>query len=96
VYLARKYLKAGKIGLFSEVPLEHEDLPGIGHIGGNVDYLTSGYAGVKDPEKHKKASIRLETPYLLVVEAKTTSTIGRDSSLYQLIAQLIAVEYHDT
>ena len=96
MYLARKYLGAGRIGLFSEVPFEHKDLPGIGHIGGSLDYLTSAYGGVKDAEKLPKALIRLETPYLLVVEAKTTSTIGKDSSLYQLIAQLITVEYHDT
>ena len=70
-------------------------MPGIGHIGGSLDYLTSAYLGVKNPEKHKKASIRLDTPYLLVVEAKTTSTIGENSSLYQLIAQLVTVEYHN-
>ena len=92
IYLARKYLQAGKIGLFSEVPFEYEDLPGIGYIGGNLEYLTSTYIGAA---KRKKASIRLETPYLLVVEAKTTSTIGKDSSLYQLIAQLLTMEYRD-
>jgi len=96
VHLARKYLKAGSVGLFSEVPFEMDNLPGIGSVGGSLDYLTSAFAGAKDPSRHVKASIRLETPYLLVVEAKTTSSIGRDSSFFQLMAQLIAVEHHGT
>ena len=35
VYLARKYLNAGRIALFSEVPFEHDNLPEIGEIGGS-------------------------------------------------------------
>lgn len=96
MHLARKYLRAGRIGLFSEVPFEMDNLPGIGSVGGSLDYLASVFAGAKDPSRHLKASIRLKTPSLLVVEAKTTSSIGRDSSFFQLMAQLIAVEHCHT
>jgi len=82
--------------LFSEIPFEHDDLPGIGPIGGSLDYLTSAYAGVKGIGRDLNAQVRLKTPYLLVVEAKSGSTIGRFASLYQLIAQLVTVEYRDT
>jgi hypothetical protein len=51
VFLARKYLEAGPIALFNEVPFEHDNLPGIGEISGNIDYLTSAYAGVKVLER---------------------------------------------
>jgi hypothetical protein len=95
VYLDRKYLNAGKIALFSEVPFTHDNLPGIGEIGGNLDYITSVYAGVKDIGILSDAQVRLKTPYLLVVETKSNSIIGRFSSFYQLITQLITVEYHD-
>lgn len=82
--------------MFSEVPYDHDDLPGIGPIEGSLEYLTSSYAGVKEIGKCSNAQVRLKTPYLLVVEAKSASSIGRNASLYQLIAQLITVEYHDT
>jgi hypothetical protein len=95
VYLARKHLNAGKIALFSEVPFVHDNLPGIGEIGGNLDYITSAYAGVKDNRILSGAQVRIKTPYLLVVEAKSNSAIGRFSSFYQLITQLITVEFHD-
>ena len=96
VYLARKYLNAGRIALFSEVQFEHDNLPGIGEIGGNLDYITSAYAGVKDIGTLSNAQVRLKTPYLLVVEAKSSSTIGRFSTFYQLISQLVTVDYHDS
>jgi hypothetical protein len=48
VWIAKKYLQAGDIVLFNEVPFEHEDLPGIGFIGGSLDYLTSEFEGVDD------------------------------------------------
>ena len=94
-YLARKHLNAGKIALFSEVPFEHDNLPGIGEISGNLDYITSAYAGVKDIGT-LAAPVRLETPYLLVTEAKSNSAIGELSSFYQLIAQLVTVDYRDS
>ena len=72
VYLARKYLDAERIALFSEVPFEHDNLPGIGEISVNLDYITSAYAGVKDIGTGSNAQVRLKTPYLLVVEAKSS------------------------
>ena len=95
VFLARKYLDAGKIALFAQVPFEHDNLPGIGEIYGNLDYITSGFGGVNAIGKSTTPAVSLETPYLLVVEAKSNSTIGKISSYYQLIAQMITIDYHD-
>jgi hypothetical protein len=41
------------------------------------------------------AHVRPKSPHLLVVEAKGSSPIGKMASLYQLVTQLITVEYHD-
>jgi hypothetical protein len=95
VFLARKHLAAGHIALFSEVPFQHDDLPGIGEVGGNLDYITSAYGGVKNIKADVNPQVKLKIPYLLVVEAKSSSTIGRDSSFYQLLAQLVTVEHRD-
>jgi hypothetical protein len=95
VFLARKHLAAGHIALFSEVLFQHDNLPGIGEVGGNLDYITSAYSGVKELVATSNAQVRLKRPYLLVVEAKSSSTIGRFSSFYQLITQLVTIEYHD-
>jgi hypothetical protein len=66
-------------------------MPGIGPIGGKLDYLTSRFAGNKRPDipTSLSAQLRMETPYLLVCEAKTGETIVNSASLYQLIAQTI-------
>jgi hypothetical protein len=95
VFLARKYLEASPIALFNEVPFEHDNLSGIGEIGGNLDYLTSAYAEVKGIGKGSNAQVRLDTPYFLVMKAKSNLIIGRFSSYYQLIAQMITVDYHN-
>jgi hypothetical protein len=95
VFLARKHLGAGSIALFSDVLFQHDNLPGIGEVGGNLDYITSAYGGVKELGATSNSQVRLKRPYLLVVETKSSSTIGRFSSFYQLITQLVTVEYHD-
>jgi hypothetical protein len=92
VHLARTQLKVGKICVFAEVPFDHEDVPGIGPIGGKLDYLASEFAGVTSLGKNFIAQVRLKTPHLLVVEAKTDATIGTLASFYQLTTQLIPVE----
>jgi hypothetical protein len=89
-------LKARKVVLFSEVPLDNDNLPGIGPIGGNLDYLTSQYSGVVNFTENLRANIKPEKPYLLVVEEKTHVSITEETSLYQLIAQLLTVEHEDS
>lgn len=36
------------ITLFAEVPVEHPDLPGVGHVGGNINFLASTVVGDED------------------------------------------------
>ena len=47
----------------------------IGEISRNLDYIASAYAGVKDMGT-RYAPARLKTPYWLVAESKSNSTIG--------------------
>jgi hypothetical protein len=88
-------LKARKVILFSEVPCNNDNLPGIRPIGGCLDYLTSQYSGVVNFAENLRANVKPEKPYLLVVEAKTHVSITKETSLYQLIAQLLTVEHED-
>ena len=64
------------IALFAEVPVEHPDLPGIGHIGGNLDFLASTVAGDEDMRQDAEYALP-EQPYFIVVEAKKAVTLGQ-------------------
>ena len=80
------------IALFAEVPVEHPDLPGIGHIGGNLDFLASTVAG--DADMRAEAEYALpEQFYFIVVEAKKSITLDQHSSKAQLLAELLTLEY---
>lgn len=82
------------IALFAEVPVEHPDLPGVGHVGGNVDFLASTVAGGQDMRYDAEYAIP-ERPYLIVVEAKKTPTLSQLSSKAHLLAELLTLEYLD-
>lgn len=58
------------LGLFAQVPVEHLDLPGIGAIGGNLDFLVSNVAVDEDIREHGDIAIP-ETPYFVVVQAES-------------------------
>ena len=92
--VAKKYLNAGPIGLFQEINFDHPHLPGLGPIGGSLDFLTSMTAGAINLERGDNM-VRHVTPYLLVVQAKQESTLKKSSSQIQLITQMITLEYHD-
>jgi hypothetical protein len=96
VALAKQYLKARKVVLFSKVPFNNDNLPGIGPIGGNLDYLTSQYSGAVNFTENLRPNVKHEKPYLLVVEAETHVSITEETSLYQLIAQLLTLEHEDS
>ena len=96
VYLARKYLAAGKIALFHEVYCEHPNLPGIGHVTGSLDYLTSTYGGVDNIGDFVPALVTLAKPWLLIVDwAKSSNTFGKTTAYQQLVTQLLTVENFD-
>ena len=83
-----------RIALFAEVAVEHPDLPGIGPIGGNLDFLASTVAA--DADMREEAEYALpERPYLIVVEAKKLATLGQHSSKAQLLAELLTLQYLD-
>lgn len=94
VSLALNYRNVGKVALFSEVSCDVE-MPAIGRVVGSLDYLTSTYVGIEQVGKGPTSALRLVTPHFLVVEAKTTETLGNGSSLRQLLAQMIALESKD-
>ena len=82
------------IALFAEVPIEHPDLPGVGHIGGNLDFLASTVAGDEDMREDAQYALP-EQPYFIVVEAKKGITLDQHSSKAQLLAELLTLEYLD-
>ena len=88
-------LRTHPIAIFAEVPLEHPAMPGIGPIGGKLDFLCCSTFGVPydDPDLAEFALIR--SPHFLVIEAQQNATLGRKTSHAQLIAQLITLQYHD-
>lgn len=94
VELAKNVLHAGTIALFSEIPFEHPDLPGVGPIGGNLDFLTSGVLNTRAVWKHPRYA-SYSKPYLLVVEAKHGSALTKPASMAQLVAQLLTLDFHD-
>lgn len=86
--------KRQALALFSEVPFECPDLPGIGPISGSLDYVSSVVINTSLPVS-ETVFPQHGPPYFLVVEAKTSTTIGREGSRGQLIAQLLTIDYHD-
>lgn len=82
------------IALFAEVPVEHPELPGIGHIGGNIDFLASTVAGDEDMREDAEYALP-EKPYFIVVNAKKSSTLGQHSSKAQLLAELLTLDHLD-
>lgn len=82
------------LALFSEVAFECPDLCGIGPISGSLDYVSSVVINTQRPVS-ETVFPQHGSPYFLVVEAKTSTTIGREGSRGQLIAQLLTLDYHD-
>src|SRR5271169_6435665 len=82
------------LALFSEVAFECPDLRGVGPISGSLDYVSSMVVNTTVPVS-KTAFAQHGPPYFLVVEAKTSTTIGHEGSRGQLIAQLLTLDYHD-
>jgi hypothetical protein len=91
VHTARIYYRK-RIALFAEVPIEHPDLPGLGHIGGNLDFLASTVAGDVDMREEGESALPAQ-PYFIVVEAKKGGTLGQPSTKAQLLAELLTLEY---
>lgn len=94
IYLAELFLHAEPMALFQDVPMEHEDLPGVGPIKGSLDYLTSSYLrAIAELGTDESANIRMAKPYLLVVEAKLDASWGTNQAHYRLIAQMLTLDY---
>jgi len=94
VSLALKYRNVKQVALFSEVFCDVE-MPVIGRVVGSLDYLISTYTGIEQVGKGPSSVLRLVTPHFLVVEAKTTETVGIQSSIRELLAQMIALDHKD-
>ena len=82
------------IALFAEVPVEHPNLPGVGHISGNLDFLASTVAGDEDMREDGEYALP-DQPHFIVVEAKKAVTLSQHSSKAQLLAELLTLQYLD-
>lgn len=74
------------VAVFTEIGVEHPDIPGIGKAGGNLDLLVAKINENRDLKKHDE-QITATQPYLTVIEAK--KIIQELSSESQLLAKLI-------
>lgn len=83
------------LALFSEVAFECPDLRGVGPINGSLDYVSSVIVNSTVPPSETVFNAQHGPPYFIVVEAKTSTTFGREGSRGQLIAQLLTLDYHD-
>jgi hypothetical protein len=66
-YASKHYNKAHGAA-FYEIPIAHPDLPGIGPVSGNLDYMIAKVDGNKDPRKHQQ--LVPVQPYLTVSKRK--------------------------
>ena len=92
--LSKQNLNVGNVTLFSEVPLEHPNMPGIGPLVGHLDFLS---AAATDTESihHYQSIPQMSESYLLVVDDKQTSPIGKNATQAQLLSQLITLDSLD-
>jgi hypothetical protein len=91
---ARTYYRK-RIALFSQVAVEHPDLPGIGPIDGNLDFLASTVAADADMREEAEYALPERPYYLTVVGDKKSATLDQHSSKAQLLAQLLTLQYLD-
>ena len=75
-YASKHYDKA-HIAAFYEVPVAHPDLPGVGPVSGNLNYMIAKVDGNKDPQKTKWL-VPVQS-YLTVLEAKISSTLSQNA-----------------
>jgi hypothetical protein len=78
------------VAVFYEISVSHPDLPGIGAVGGNLDYMLAKVDGNKDLLKSKR--VLATQPYMTIIEAKRTSALNT-SATAQLIAQVLTLDY---
>jgi len=78
--------KEPQIALFQEVEINHPDLPGVGPVGGALDYLTS--ATSKMEVRLFPGLITPRMPHFGVIEAKR---LGEIPAQAQLLAQLLTL-----
>ena len=83
------------IALFSDLALEHPNLPGLGPISGTSDFIIAHVEG-KLPLREYGTMVGGTRPKLLIVEAKREATRAELSAQTQLVAQLITLDYDDS
>lgn len=78
------------LGLFEGHFIDHAYLPGIGPISGPIDFLISGVVGNFSARKIPNS------PYLIVLEAKSAAKYGMIASVAQLFVQMLTLQQMDT
>lgn len=82
------------IAVFPEIAVSHPNIPTIGRVTGNIDYLVAK-TGDRDPYRDGDIVSAVE-PALAVIEAKRSDTVVQKSSASQLIAQLLCIQHAES
>ena len=69
--MAEEFYGVRHSAIFYEIAVDHPDMPGVGHVGGNLDYMLARVDGNKDLRVHRIPVAK--QPFLLVIEAKRKS-----------------------
>ena len=94
VDLAREKFQNPNIALFPETIFDHPDLPGVGPVGGALDYISSAVYQEMDVTLFGNQCLP-STPHFIVIVAKKDSTFTTIGAQAQLLAQLLTIDYHD-
>ena len=78
------------IAAFYDIAVAHPDIPGVGPVSGNLDYMIARVDGNKDPRKNKW--LLPVHPYLTVLQAKKSSALNQNSQA-QLVAQVLTLDH---
>ena len=104
VLLARIKFHMLRLALHQEVSVDEQIIPSIGHLSGDLDFVSATIRGIGDLGTlfdHPKLTLddemeepnggrffSLNEPFLVVVEAKQSSTINLISSFAELLGQM--------
>ena len=69
-------------------------MPGIGRIAGHLDFLAASTADTKSVHRYQSIP-QISEAYLLVVEDRQTSPIGKAATQAKLLSQLITLNSLD-
>jgi len=88
--MAEEFYGVRHSAIFYEIAVDHPDMPGVGHVGGNLDYMLARVDGNKDLRVHRIPVAK--QPFLLVIEAKRKSALNANA-IAQVVAEVLTLDY---